>query len=62
MTVNKVPKISWLRKILQFLHFARAHANHENHAVFLSTQTHASVTTLQYRIYPLKKSVIFTLN
>ena len=38
MTVKKVPKISWLWKFCNFLHFARAHAHHENHAVFVSNK------------------------
>ena len=37
VTVKKMPKISWLRKFA-FLHFARAHAHHENHAVFVSNK------------------------
>ena len=60
MTVKKVPKISWLRK---FCNFCILHVHmHIMKITQYSCQTyHASVTTLQERIYQLKKVSHFYL-
>ena len=59
MTVKIVPKISWLRK---FEIFAFCTCTSWKSRSIRVKQTHSSVTTLQYCIYQLKKSVMFTLN
>ena len=63
MTVKKVPKISWLRKFAIFAFCTCTCTSWKSRSIRVK-QTHASVTTLQHRIfiYQLKKSVIFTLN